>query len=163
MRVYDKKTRQWLCVRWLRAGASRIKVNATQRKALVGFDKDSYKSKPYVQIFNVDTGDTIKKIMSTEEDMTCLWTDWKRFIFTGSVRCLLLWEVVFGVDDAQGKSHVPVTEDFVTGLGGQIGLPASDKFYDVFFDGFTLIVYTRGGTKASVRVFDCLRLKSVKF
>lgn len=162
LRIYDKKS-GWILVRWFDAGASRVRINASQRKAVVGFDKDCYKSKPYVRILDIDTGDTLKRIISTEEDMTCLWTDWKRFIFTGSVRHLLLWEVVFGVDDVGPKRWVDVTEDFVTGFGGQKGVPMYDKFYDVYFDGFHMIVYSRGQYRAAVRIFDCLKLRSIKF
>jgi len=163
LRIYDHESETWVCSRWFNAGASQLRINATQRKALVGFDKNCFKSKPYVLILNADTGDTMKEVRSSHEDMTCLWTDWKRFIFTGNVHVLLVWEVVFGVDDVGEKSLVPVYEEFCTGLSGNKGLPESDKIYDVFFDGFHLIVYTRGQMRASVRVFDCLRLNSVKF
>jgi len=43
------------------------------------------------------------------------------------------------------------------------GLPVTDRICDVVFDGFHLIVYTRGSSRAAVRLLDFLKLNSIKF
>lgn len=160
---YDLVVKKPLGRRSFSAAASCVRVNAAQRKAIVGFEKRSDQGQSYVTIVDVDTGDTLKQLRSKLWGPRCLWTDWKRLIFTGDDDGLLVWDVLFGVDDVGEKRLVDVDEAMATYLSGCNGLPTTDRICDLVFDGFHLIVYTRGGVKATVRILDFLKLSSVKF
>ena len=110
---------------------------------------------------DIDSGDSLKRLRAKMWGPRCLWTDWKRLVFTGDDDGLLAWEIPFDTDDP--GCVVDTDESTATSLSGCNGLPVTDRICDVFFDGFHLLVFTRGGQKATVRLLDFLKLNSVKF
>jgi len=146
------------------AAASCVRVDSRQRKAIVGLEKRDNNDLPYVVVVDIDSGDTLKRLRSKMWGARCLWTDWKRLVFTGDDDGLVMWDVAFGKDDLADKRLVDVDEVMATQLSGSCnGLPVTDRICDIVFDGFHLVVYTRGSSRAAVRLLDFLKLNSIKF
>jgi len=139
------------------AAVSCIKVNSKLRKAVVGYETRHSQSLPYLELIDIDTGLALKAFNSSSYSPRCLWTDWKQHIFSGDDDGLLVWEFNFTEGCFERCQEAAVS------LSGCNGLPATDRICDVFFDGSHVILFTRGSSKATVRLLDFLKLSSTKF